>query len=787
MKKRGRRIMVGLVALLMLGPAYVGFVLWRSGGGIPVWDGTHEVAGITAPVEVVRDENGIPHIRASTLEDLYFAQGFVHAQDRFWQLAFFRQLAFGRRSEWLGRRMLESDRWWRVLNLAGLSEQAWNDFPEDERPLLEAYSRGVNAWLASDEFRRPPEMVLLHVDPAEWHPTHSILLGYYFHLSQMRDGGELRAAALDLVVPDSSILSAVMGLDREVPAIIPGPDGASATQPTNAFPDGANSNSWTLAGEHTASGKPLMANDPHMSPALPAPWHLQRHDAPGVAGAGATFPGIPGLMMAHNGSLAWAMTNANVDAGDIMLIQPHPEDPTRYRRSDDGPWESFQLRVERFSVRFGDEVVDTVRITPTGVVAPAGAGPSLTDRSDLVQERRAWGLDLPGAHLAGLLRLQQASTVEEGIRAVEAIPGPMVNLSLADTAGSIAYVTVGRIGARPEAHARTVAFGPGDSNDGSYLPFADNPRLVDPPSGRIVTSNQRIIGPEYPHYLTGSWPDRGRARRIHEMLDERETHDASTFHEMQKDAMSPTARELVPLLVRAEASRASDAELLTLLAEWDYRFDLDDPAPTVFVTWIGFLDQRIVSDEVPDAPPSLLAHSEYQTIAAALSGPRSEWCDDRRTGVRESCAEILALTLRETRDHLDGSLGTDLGAWEWGTAARFVFSHPPFGGMPVLGARFSRSTPIPGGPESLFTNYVSPLDGQPLSRTASVPIYQAIYDLADLDASLFMVYGGASGHFRSPFYDNLVERWVDGERFTLPSDGITPLATLTLQPSPDGR
>jgi penicillin amidase len=735
---------------------------------------------------VVRDENGIPHIRAGTLEDLYFAQGFVHAQDRFWQLAFFRQLVSGRLSEWLGRRMLEGDRRWRVLDLAGLSEQAWNAFPEDERTSLEAYSRGVNAWLASDEFRRPPEMVLLHLAPAEWHPTHSILLGYYFHLSQMRDGGERQAAALDFVVPDSTIRNAVMALDREVPAIIPGPEDALATQGTNAFPEGANSNSWTLAGEHTASGKPLMANDPHTSAVLPAQWQLQRHDAPGIAGAGATFPGIPGLMMGHNGSLAWAMTNAQVDAGDITWIQPHPEDATRYRRSDDGPWESFQLRVERFSVRFGAEVVDTVRTTTTGVVAPAGSGPSITDRRDLVEERRAWGLDLPGTHLAGVLRLQRAGTVEEGIRAVEAIPGPMVNLSLADTAGSIAYVTLGRIAARPEAHARTVAFGPEDSNDGSYLPFADNPRLVNPPSGRIVTSNQRIIGPEYPHYLTAIWSDRGRARRIHEMLDERETHDAPTFHEMQNDAMSPTARELVPFFLGAEAPRASDAELLMLLAEWDYRFALDDPAPTVFVTWVGFLDRRIVSDEVPDAPPGLLAHSEYRTIAMALSGQRSEWCDDRRTGARESCAEVLALTLRETRDSLDASFGTDLEAWKWGTAARFVVPHAPFSGMPVLGARFSRSTPIPGGPESLFTNYVSPADGQPLSRTASVPLYQAIYDLADLEASLFMAYGGASGHFASPFYDNLVERWVDGERFTLPSEDITPLATLTLQPGPGG-
>jgi penicillin amidase len=256
---------------------------------------------------------------------------------------------------------------------------------------------------------------------------------------------------------------------------------------------------------------------------------------------------------------------------------------------------------------------------------------------------------------------------------------------------------------------------------------------------------------------------------------------------MQNDPMSPAARQIVPLLLQAEASRPSDAELLAILANWDYRFALDASAATVFVTWLGLLDHRVIRDEVDDAPPGSLATSEFRTVPIALSGQRPEWCDDRRTDERESCADILMTTLRETRDYLDQSFGTNPAEWEWGTTARFVVAHTPFDGMPLLGARFSGSTPIPGGPESLFSNYLSPAGGLALSRTASVPTFQAIYDLGDLDASLFMASGGASGHFNSPFYDNLTARWVRGERFTLPGTGVTALATLSLQPAPNGR
>lgn len=787
LKRFAFRTAVLLTSLVVLVVAFVGLTIWRAGRGLPQWEGKVEVTGLDAPVEIVRDEHGIPYIRASSKRDLYFAQGFVHAQDRFWQMSLARRASAGRLAEWFGATALHVDRRARHLGVSQAAERSWAAFPEAERPLLAAYADGVNAWLESAAYRRPPEMVILHVDPEPWRPSDAFLVVWqlYETLATAGDEGLSEMAYINFRNPEAVDIFDTS--DRAVPPIISFFERISVSQPTAPFEDKAFSDNWTLSGAHTASGLPLMANDPQLPATLPNFWHLEHHAAGDMAVAGGSVPGIPGIAVGHNRSLAWGETNALVDVRDYALLELRPDHPDQYRRGPDASWETFETRVETIRVRFGHDVVATVRFTPTGVIWPRDLLVlPLIDRDDVALERRDYGLGLPSTTPASILRLNAATTVEEALEAGEAFTGPPLNFSLADTQGSIGYLTGGRIPDRPEVHARTLGVGPDDSNAGTYLPYAENPKVVNPPGGRIVTANQRIIGDEYPHYLSDSWASPDRALRVHELLDMRETHDPESFLAMQMDALSPPARRLVPLLVRVEPRTEADWELVRILQRWDHRFTLESPGPTVFLTWVEMLNRRIIDDDLGSGSSSLATGGRalFTPVEQALSGQHPEWCDDLDTEGEESCPQVLAQALSDTRTALEEAFGPDPNRWEWGDVARIRMPHLGFATLPLLGGMFSRTTPLPGGPESLFQNGVK-FDMAPrFSSTSVTSSYQAIYDLSDLEASEFMISGGESGHFRSPFYNNLTAGWIAGERIRIPSDlgKINKIATLSLVP-----
>ena len=780
------RGVIVIASLIVLVVAYVGLTLWRAGRGLPQWEGELQLAGLEAPVEITREEHGIPYIRASNEHDLYFAQGFVHAQDRFWQMELARRTSAGRLAEWFGAIALPSDRRARTLGVTQAAERSWAAFPEAERPLLQAYADGVNTWLESDAYRRPPEMVILHVRPEPWRPRDSFLVYWQIYEVLSTSGAEGLEAVIKHNARNPKVVEIFGASDQETPPIIAPGDYTGTTQRTAPYKDKAFSDNWTLSGAHTASGLPLMANDPQLPATLPNFWQLQQHTAGDLTAAGASVPGLPGIAAGHNASLAWGETAAGIDVRDFALVELRPDHPDEYRRGPGSPWQTFETRVEKISVRFGRDVVDTVRFTPDGVIWPKSiAVVSLTDREDVAEERRYQGLDLPDSTLAALFRLNHARTVAEALEAGDVFAGPPLNFSFADTQGSIGYLAAARIPDRPEAHAREEALGPDDGNARIYLPHSENPSVINPASGRIVTANQRIIGDEYPHYLTDFWAAPDRALRIHELLDTRAVHDVESFRSMQMNPLSPVARRIVPLLIAVEPQEAADTTLVRILERWDDRFTLDSPAPVVFLTWVEMLTRRLVDDDLgPD--PVLIGGRRglFSPVEQALSGRHAEWCDDLRTDAVESCPQVLSESLSETRTAIEHAFGTDPAGWAWGDVAHIRMPHLGFAALPLLGGIFSRETSLPGGPESLFTSAVNLSAAPHFSSASFTSSYQGIYDLSDLDASEFMMSGGESGHFKSPFYNNLTRGWIAGERIRLPTDlgQVKKIATLTLVP-----
>ena len=784
-----KRILLGLLLLLVviigLPALYLGFTVWRAHGGLPAWDGELAVTGVDGPVEILRDANGVAHIHAASKRDAFFGQGFVHAQDRFWQMALTRQTVQGRMAEWLGGLMLTSDRFYRHLGGNRLAERLWAEFPEQERPLLEAYAAGVNAWLASPAYRRPPEMVLLHVHPEPWRPQDAFLIWRSVHMMLGSFGQEPSLARAQAWAAHPSVLDMLEGFTDTVIPIIGSADGGTQLQRSQPNKDQAFSNSWVLSGAHTASGLPLLANDPQLASTLPNFWQLMQLSFDGQRLSGASLPGMAGMPVGHNGHIAWGATNAHIDVNDIALIELDTDQPGRYRRGPAEAWQTLKTREEPIRVRFGRNQVQSIRESAQGIVFVHSELPTVTYSEDpgIGTEYRSVGLDADTSP-AAWLRLGVAESVSDALVALEIYTGPPLSLSIADVHGGIAYVAAGAIPRRPEAHARSIGLAPEDGNARSYLPFSENPKLIDPQHGRIVTANQRIIGDEYPHYLSDRYAAPDRALRIHELLDQREIHDRASFVAMQMDTLSPVARRIVPLLLATDPVDAADAVLLDRLAGWDYRFDLEAVGPLLFLSWGELLNRAILDDEM--GPRVARTRAGFTIMERALNGERPEWCDDITTPDRvETCAEQLTRTLSETRRMLEAAHGPDPAGWTWDRQLHRE-EHLGMGGLPLLDRLFSRRMPRPGGPESLFTNFVFTRDAPDFSRSFFNSSLQVVYDLADLDSSLFMMSGGQSGHFRSPHYHDLTPAWTRGERFTIPNDRnqVEVTADLRLRPQP---
>lgn len=773
----------GLGAVVLLIVAYVGVVFLQASGGLPRWEGTFEVAGPERAVRIVRDENGVAHVFAETERDLIFAQGFVHAQDRFWQMDLMRKRSAGRLSEWFGASALRQDRTARASGFSQAAERLWAQFPAEEKPLLEAYAAGVNAWLNSPAYRRPPEMVLLHVKPEPWRPQDSFLVWRQVYIGLVSSGRENFGARVRQAAKSPEASRIWSSQDTEAPTILPS---SAGRQPTSPVKDRAYSNSWVLSGRHTASGRPLLANDPQLPATSPNFWHLQHLSSPGRTSVGATVPGVPGLVVGRTGRLAWGATNALIDVNDVALIEVDPTDPARYRAGPGQPWREFERRRERFVVRFGGVREETFERTEHGFVVPDDLlSLPFEDAPNLRPEFHLHGLEFETTP-AATLRITRAESVEEGLSAVEAMTGPAMNLSFADADGRIAYVTSGVIPSRPERHARTVGLAPDDGNARTYLPYAQNPRIVNPPSGRIVTANQQIVGADYPHYLTDWWAPAERARRIHEALDERPVHDPESFRRMQQDNLSPIARTLTPYLLGARAADPKDGALVEALRGWDHRFDPGSTAPTVFMTWVEMLSRRLFADELEGLPPQFRSQL-YLAVEFALRGEEAVWCDDVRTPAKETCDAALTASLTDARAALEKAYGADPARWTWGRAHRLHIAHLGFGGVPLLDGLFSRRVVSGAALGGLFTAQLETAAAPRFARSVYNSSFQAIYDLSDLDASLFGMAGGQSGHWRSPFYDNLTDRWVRGERFRIETDpkSIEAEAELTLRPKTD--
>lgn len=740
-------------------------------------------------IDIVRDANAVPHIYAGSLADAYFALGFVHAQDRLWQLEIQRRTASGRLAEILGPSALDTDRFLRTLGVRRNAERILPNLAPDAREALQAYADGINAWLLQRRGPLPPEFVITGAPPpAPWEPADSLAwqtmlawdLGgnWSQELMRMRMAQHLSLAQINELLPPypgdpvlatrdyTAWYRSLAGTTAQLAAV-------AAIAPRSQVA-GMGSNNWVVSGTRTRSGKPLLANDPHLGLSVPGLWYLAHLSAPGLNVIGASIPGLPAIVLGHNDRIAWGFTNTGPDVQDLYIERINPVDPRQYQTPDG--WAAFDVRVESIGVKGQPDVPILVRSTRHGPVI-SGALP-IADRSALDVRTHviafAWTALRPDdLTLQAGLRMNRAANWQQFVSAVRDFNTPQQNIGYADVDGNIGFIAPGRIPLRaPENDLHGLAPAPGwDAHYDwqGFIPFESLPRTFNPAGDRIVTANQKIVDADSDTFLTSEWALPYRAERITALLAARDRHDVASFSAMQYDHVSLAALDLLPSLRATRPTSAIATQALHLLAGWDGSMEATLPQPLIVNAWMRELSRRLLA--VPLGADLMRDYWDLRTAQPFLvnvlrnAHGASHWCAVPAEGgapAPADCGALLSQTLDAALRDLQARYGGAPENWHWGMAHVALLGHRPFGKVPWLAPWFDLREPVPGDTYTINVGQYALRDAEAPFASRHGPGLRAIYDLADLENSRFIEAGGQSGNRLSPFYGNTLRPWAAG-------------------------
>jgi len=765
------RIVQGLGILLLVG---AGVLLWWLDSSLPELDGTYVLPGIAGQVRIVRDANGVPHIYAETYEDAMFGLGFVHAQDRLYQMESQRRLGAGRVSEIAGSATLSIDRTMRVLGLYRRARVDYGALQPATRHAVDSYTAGVNAYLLRRREKLPPEFLAIG-EPDPWAPADSLVWGKLMAMSLstgwreklvraifFQKLGPERAAAFFPSYPASGPVTLAPNR-ASIPSELP------LRALWDALPDmakrGGLSNQWVVNGARTDTGKPILANDPHLSLDVPSLWYLVRIEVPGYKLSGASVPGVPGIIIGHNGHIAWGVTTSYIDTEDLVIERADPQQPGHYVTPDGGL--PFTTRNETIRVRFGNDVALTVRETRHGPVLDDALGARLRPTMEpgtMLALRAPWLA--PGDTTAdALIGINRAKNWDEFGAALSRFVGPVQNFVYADIAGNIGYYVPGRIPARREDTDRGLPR-PGWTESRAtvpYIPFAEMPHAFNPPRGVIVNANNRIAGADYPYFLSRQWGDHYRAARIEELLAREGKQSAETSAALQGDKVSLMARDLLRFMMAIPPDKLPDAattaRALSLLQAWDGTMDRDRAEPLIFTAWLVALNRRLYADELGEWGADFVGLRP--DVVKLILTEHKDWCDDGTTQAVESCVDVLGLALNDALKWIEDRYGRDVSKWRWGAAHKAEMRHRLFSVLPVIGGFGTLSIETDGDGRTVNKQDMNVRDPRSPYASRHGAGVRAIYTLADLDDSRFILSTGPSGHPLSRFYDNMLRDWRD--------------------------
>ncbi|RDD60637.1 penicillin acylase family protein [Ferruginivarius sediminum] len=794
MKRAFRWLLGAVVAIVMLAAVGLAGGYGYLHGSLPKTDGEIRLRALEQPVEVVRDGNGIPTIKAGSLYDAYTALGFLHAQDRLWQMDFMRRTAAGRLSEVVGEGTLGIDRFMRVMGFGRLAEEQLQHIAPGTRGALEAYSAGVNAFIDSDP-TLPLEFQILGYEPEPWTAADSLS---WVRLMAMQLSGNWRQEIVRARMEEKLDTRQLAFLFPDYPADAPTTveEGRAALHslplgelasllPYELQPKSA-SNAWIVSGQRTVGGKPILANDPHLGLQAPGYWYLARVETPEQTLVGATAPGLPFHILGRNEHLSWGLTTTHSDTQDLFIEKLAEGAPDSYI-TPDGP-RPFDTRTEQIAVEGRETPVElTVRATRHGPVV----SDSIPAAGGLASSNHVLALAWPALRADdrtpdAIAEINRAENVHEALRTMAKVHSPQQNVHLADDQGNIAVTAPARVPVRAKGDgSRPVPGWSGEYDWTGFLPFEALPRAINPPDGRIVNANNKVVPDTYPHLIAANWPPPWRAERIEAMLDEAPAPlDVDAMTAMQLDARSPMAEILLPTLLRHEVTSRRATQAMKVLRGWDGHMDRNEAAPLIFVAWMDFLNRALFADELGGALFGEFASPDPRVIRRAVEED-TQWCDDVSTrDIREGCAAQVELALEDALDSLEKRFG-DLGQVTWGGAHNTRLPHPMLSRIPGLNGLFGAEIATDGGQETVNRGG-SRFNGSRSGRYRHVhgAGLRAVHDMAeDPGSSLFMIADGQSGNPLSPHYANLAEDWRDGRYVKLVGDVQDSSHLLRLTPA----
>ncbi|GAB2179220.1 penicillin acylase family protein [Dongia sp. agr-C8] len=746
----------GLLALLLLViVAAIGGYFWLR-TSLPQVDGAISVAGLSAPIEIARDDRGVPSIKAQSPNDAYFAIGFAHAQDRLFQMELMRRVGAGRLSEAIGDAGLSTDKLMRTLGLYRTAEAQAAAAGPGLKAALDAYAAGVNAFLKQRRGALPLEFQLLRITPEPWKPADSLVWGRIMALQLSANWREERLnLTLQKTLPPE--LFQLLLPEAKSLAGLPAPWFGRLS---------IASNNWVVGPQKSESGAPLLANDPHLGLGAPSIWYLVHIVTPERQWVGATSPGMPLVVIGTSDLVAWGLTTTSGDTEDLFEEKPIAGNPNLYQTPEGSA--PFETRKETIKVKGGADLVIDVRSTRHGPVV-----------SDLDKDRNqddpVFALSaaflLPDDRTAdGLYAMNMARSADEFRTALADFHAPQQNVVFADREGHIGFVAAGRVPLRRKVYANGLLPAPGWTGDYDWtgtLPFDQLPQSRDPEAGWLATANNKVVADDYPHFIAGRWFDDGRYRRIADLLQAKPKFAIEDMEKIQRDTLSGPLRDLVqswlPLV------KDGDPVITGMLERWDGHAALDRAEPSIATLWVSLTANKLLRKRLGGSYDDWWFWND-DVLKALVRDPRG--C------APESCSALLSATLKDATDRLRDHFKTDAADWKWGALHQMHFRHPVFGNVPLLGDWLDPKLATDGDMYTL--NRAVPAESDDPLEFADVhgPTMRIVVDLADPMQAMATLAGGQSGNPLSEHYADGLLDWRDGQYRSIVQPSVHRLTLL---------
>ncbi|MGN7358036.1 penicillin acylase family protein [Paenibacillus sp. SAF-054] len=756
-------VIIALIVVLLIACAG-GYVYWFVNKSLPVIQGELRISGLDKQVTVWRDEAGVPHIEAQTEHDLYIAQGFVTAQDRLFQMDLSRRQASGQLSEVVGAKAIDRDKFFRSFGLRRAAEASLSSYSEQSKQVLEWYAQGVNDYIryAKASKALPVEFTILGYQPTEWLPLDSLTIGKYmaYDLAGNWEGQAFRYGMAQKLSADK-LQSLMPTYPKDGATILQAmkehPVDVSRLAAAAVVPDPFNgSNNWVVAGGKSASGKPLLANDPHLGLDTPSIWYETHLAAPELNVSGVIFAGVPGIILGHNENIAWGVTNLGPDVQDLYIEKRNPENPNQFEYM--GKWEDAKVYQEEIKVKGEAPVPYEVVVTRHGPIISEFAK---DQQKDTALAMRWTALDAT-TELEAIQMFAKARSWDDFKKSLEYFDAPAQNFVFASQDGTIAYRGNGKVPIRGNGDGSVPVPGWTDDYEWTgYIPWDELPTVVNPPEGFIATANNKVAGDSYPYHLTDSWAQPYREARIQQVLSGKDKLTVEDMQKLQFDRNNLQAEEFLDgMLAKVQHNpelRPIDREVLDVLQSWNKVNDPDQAAPLAYELWMLKFDDVLFKPDISDDMMKLFNNKAIvkdEMIRRSMQGEREPWIDEKG-GLEKVALQALQLAV----DRAVSLQGKHPDQWQWGKFHEVEFPHPLGSVKPLDRVFNAKAMPMGGGKVTVGAAGWDPTTGE-VNHGAP---WRTVIDMADPSRSYNVVGPGQSGHVLSRWYHDQVDEWTTGQ------------------------